>query len=413
METELISKRYALLAPWLDERRLRLYVAAEALALGYGGTALVSQATGVSRPTITVGCKALLAAGQRQPLPAAAGRIRNPGGGRKRTVEADATLRADLESLIDPVTRGDPEAPLRWTSQSVRKLADELNRMGHQTSQRMVAALLQEMGYSLQANRKTLEGSSPPDRDAQFEHIHQQVKALQTSAPPVISVDTKKKARVGAFKNLGRELRPKGDPVRVRVHDFELPELGKVAPYGVYDQTQNMGWVNVGTDHDTAAFAVASIRRWWNTMGPQVYPNAQRLLITADSGGSHGDRTRLWKTELQTVAQATGLEISVRPGLELSVRHLPPGTSKWNKIEHRLFSYISQNWRGKPLVSHEVIVNLIASTTPGTGLTVRCELDTTTYPKGIRITDQELKQVHIIRDPCHGAWNYTIKPHSA
>jgi Rhodopirellula transposase DDE domain len=405
METELIRKRYALLAPLLDERRLRLYVAAEALALGYGGTALVSQATGVSRPTITVGCKELLAAGQSQPLPAAAGRIRKPGGGRKRTVEADATLRADLESLIDPVTRGDPESPLRWTSKSVRKLADELNRMGHQTSHRMVAALLQEMGYSLQANRKTLEGSSHPDRDAQFEHIHQQVKAFQASDQPVISVDTKKKELVGEFKNLGRELRPKGDPVRVRVHDFELPELGKVAPYGVYDQTQNMGWVNVGTDHDTAAFAVASIRRWWHTMGQQVYPNAQRLLITADSGGSNGYRTRLWKTELQKVANDTGLEISVC--------HLPPGTSKWNKIEHRLFSYISQNWRGKPLVSHEVIVNLIASTTTRTGLTVRCELDTNKYPKGIRITDKELKQVHIIRDPFHGEWNYTIKPHSS
>lgn len=403
METELIRKRYALLAPLLDERRLRLYVGAEALALGYGGTALVSQATGISRPTLTAGCKDLLAAGQSQSLPAAAGRIRKPGGGRQRTVKADATLRTDLESLIDPVTRGDPESPLRWTSKSVRKLADELKRMGHQTSHRMVAIVLQEMGYSLQGNRQTLEGSSPPDRDAQFEHIHQQVKAFQACDQPIISVETKKKELIGDFKNPGRELRPKGDPVRVRVHDFELAEMGKVAPYGVYDQTQNMGWVNVGTDHDTAAFAVASIRRWWNTMGQQVYPNAQRLLITADSGGSHGYRTRLWKTELQKVANETGLEISVC--------HLPPGTSKWNKIEHRLFSYMSQNWRGKPLVSHEVMVNLIASTTTRTGLTVRCELDTNKYPKGIRITDKELKQVHIIRDPFHGEWNYTIKPH--
>lgn len=403
METELIRKRYALLAPLLDERRLRLYVGAEALALGYGGTALVSQATGISRPTITAGCKDLLAAGQSPSLPAAAGRIRKPGGGRQRTVKADATLRTDLESLIDPVTRGDPESPLRWTSKSVRKLADELKRMGHQTSHRMVAIVLQEMGYSLQGNRQTLEGSSPPDRDAQFEHIHQQVKAFQACDQPIISVDTKKKELIGDFKNPGRELRPKGDPVRVRVHDFELAEMGKVAPYGVYDQTQNMGWVNVGTDHDTAALAVASIRRWWNTMGQQVYPNAQRLLITADSGGSHGDRTRLWKTELQKVANETGLEISVC--------HLPPGTSKWNKIEHRLFAYMSQNWRGKPLVSHEVMVNLIASTTTRTGLTVRCELDTNKYPKGIRITDKELKQVHIIRDPFHGEWNDTIKPH--
>jgi hypothetical protein len=403
METELIRKRYALLAPLLDERRLRLYIGAEALALGYGGTALVSQATRISRPTITAGCKELLAAGQSQSLPAAAGRIRTPGGGRQRTVKTDATLRTDLESLIDPVTRGDPASPLRWTSKSVRKLADELKQLGHQTSHRMVAVLLQELGYSLQANRKTLEGSSHPDRDAQFEHIHQQVKAFQACDQPIIAVDTKKQELIGDFKNPGRELRPKGDPVRVRGHDFELPELGKVAPYGVYDQTQNMGWVNVGTDHDTAAFAVASIRRWWNTMGQQVYPNAQRLLITADSGGSNGYRTRLWKTELQKVADETALAISVC--------HLPPGTSQWNKIEHRLFSYISQNWRGTPLVSHEVIVHLIASTTTRTGLTVRCELDTNKYPKGIRITDKELKQVHITRDPFHGEWNYTIKPH--
>jgi hypothetical protein len=394
-----------LLAPWLDERRLRLYVGAEALALGYGGTALVTQATGVSRPTITAGCKELLAAGKRQPLQDASGRIRNPGGGRKRTVDADETLRTDLESLIDPVTRGDPESPLRWTSKSVRTLADELQRIGHQTSHRMVAALLQAMGYRLQANRKTLEGSAHPDRDAQFAHIHQTVKAFQASNQPVISVDTKKKELVGDFKNTGRELRPKGAPERVRVHDFEIPELGKVAPDGVYDQTQKMGWVNVGTDHDTAAFAVASIRRWWHTMGQQVYPNAHRVLITADSGGSNGYRTRLWKTELQKVATETGLE--------LSVCHLPPGTSKWNKIEHRLFSYLSQNWRGQPLVSHEVIVNLIASTTTRTGLTVRCELDTNKYPKGLRITDKELHRVNIIRDPFHGEWNYTIKPHSS
>jgi transposase len=405
MATDLIRKRYDLLAPLLDERRLRLYVGAEALALGYGGTALVSHATGVSRPTITSGCKELLAAGKRQPLQDASGRIRKPGGGRKRTVEADETLRTDLESLIEPVTRGDPESPLRWTSKSVRKLADERQRMGHQTSHRMVAALLQEMGYSLQANRKTLEGSSHPDRDAQFEHIHQTVKAFQASDQPVISVDTKKKELVGDFKNTGRELRSRGAPESVRVHDFEIPELGKVAPSGVYDQTQNMGWVNVGTDHDTAAFAVASIRRWWHTMGQQVYPHAHRVLITADSGGSNGYRTRLWKTELQKVANETGLEISVC--------HLPPGTSKWNKIEHRLFSYISQNWRGKPLVSHEVIVNLIASTTTRTGLTVRCALDTNTYPKGIRITNKELTQVNIIRDQFHGEWNYTIKPHAS
>ena len=401
----MLKKRYALLAPVLDERRLRLFVGAEALALGYGGPTLVSQATGVSRPTITAGCKELLAAGQRHPPPEASGRIRRAGGGRKRTSETDKALRTDLESLIEPVTRGDPESPLRWTSKSVRKLADELKRMGHQTSHRMVAALLHEMDYSLQANRKTLEGSAHPDRDAQFAHIHQQVKAFQAAEQPVISVDTKKKELVGNFKNQGRELRPKGTPERVRVHDFEIPELGKVAPYGVYDPTQNTGWVNVGTDHDTAAFAVASIRRWWHMMGQQTYPHAQRVLITADSGGSNGYRTRLWKTELQKLANETGLEITVC--------HLPPGTSKWNKIEHRLFSYISQNWRGKPLVSHQVIVNLIASTTTRTGLTVRCALDTTTYPKGIKITDKAFKQVNIIRDPFHGEWNYAIKPNDS
>jgi transposase len=405
MESELLKKRYALLAPVLDERRLRLFVGAEALALGYGGPTLVSQATGVSRPTITAGCKELLAAGKRHPPPEASGRIRKAGGGRKRTSATDETLRTDLESLIEPVTRGDPESPLRWTAKSVRKLADELKRMGHQTSHRMVAALLHELDYSLQANRKTLEGSAHPDRDAQFAHIHQQVKAFQAAAQPVISVDTKKKELVGNFKNQGRELRPKGTPERVRVHDFEIPELGKVAPYGVYDPTQNTGWVNVGTDHDTAAFAVASLRRWWHMMGQQTYPHAQRVLITADSGGSNGYRTRLWKTELQKLVNETGLEITVC--------HLPPGTSKWNKIEHRLFSYISQNWRGKPLVSHQVIVNLIASTTTRTGLTIRCALDTNTYPKGIKITDKAFKQVNIIRDPFHGEWNYTIKPNDS
>lgn len=404
METELVRKRYELLAPLLDERRLRLYVGAEALALGYGGISVVSQATGVSRPTITAGCQELLGASKIPPPQDASGHIRTPGGGRKRTITTDKTLRTDLESLIEPVTRGDPESPLRWTSKSVRKLADELQRMGHQTSHRLVAALLHEMDYSLQANRKTLEGSTHPDRDAQFEYLHQRVKEFQAADQPVIAVDTKKKELVGDFKNHGRELRPKGEPARVRVHDFEIPALGKVAPYGVYDQTQNTGWVNVGTDHDTAAFAVESIRRWWNTMGQQVYPNAHRLLIPADSGGSNGYRTRLWKTELQQLAN--------EPGLALSVCHLPPGTSKWNKIEHRLFSSISQNWRGKPLVSHEVIVNLIASTTTRTGLTVRCELDTNRYPQGIKITDEALHQVNITSDQFHGEWNYTIKPNS-
>ena len=406
MEKELLTKRFELLAPLLDERQLRLYVAAEAMVLGRGGISLASQATGISRPTITIGCKELLLQETKKSAPSSAtARIRKEGGGRKRTIDLDETLRSDLERLIEPVTRGDPESPLRWTSKSVRKLADELEKMGHKTSHRMVAELLHEMDYSLQANRKTAEGSSHPDRNAQFEYIHKKVKEFQSCSQPVISVDTKKKERVGDFKNGGRELRPKGDPERVRVYDFEIPELGKVAPYGVYDPARNAGWVNVGTDHDTATFAVESIRRWWITMGREAYPGADRLLITADGGGSNGARVRLWKIELQKLANETGLVISVS--------HLPPGTSKWNKIEHRLFSYISQNWRGKPLVSHEVIVNLIASTTTRTGLTIKCQLDTNKYTKGIKITDAELRQVNIIRDEFHGEWNYAIHPDSA
>jgi len=402
MDKELITKRFELLAPLLDERQLRLYVAAEAMVLGRGGISLASQATGVSRPTITTGCKELVELDATRGAPNITGRVRKIGGGRKRTIDLDETLGSDLEGLIEPVTRGDPESPLRWTCKSVRKLADELKRMGHKTSHRMVAELLREMGYSLQANRKTLEGSDHPDRNAQFEYIHKKVKEFQSCGQPVVSVDTKKKELVGDFKNGGRELRPKGDPEKVRVHDFEIRELGKAAPYGVYDQTRNVGWVNVGTDHDTSAFAVESIRRWWITMGRESYPEANRLLISADGGGSNGSRVRLWKTELQKFSNETGMVISVC--------HLPPGTSKWNKIEHRLFSYITQNWRGKPLVSHEVIVNLIASTTTRTGLTVKCELDTNKYPKGIKITDEELRQVKIIRDGFHGEWNYAIQP---
>jgi hypothetical protein len=401
MIKEMISKRFKHLAPLLDEKQLRLYVATEALVIGRGGISLASQATGVSRPTITAGCKELLEQEATKRIPATA-RVRKIGGGRKRTTDFDETLRSDLEGLVEPVTRGDPESPLRWTSKSVRKLADELKKMGHKTSHRMVAELLREMDYSLQANRKTAEGSSHPDRNNQFEHIYREVKEFQSCGQPVISVDTKKKERVGDFKNGGRELRPKGDPEKVRVYDFEIPELGKVAPYGVYDQTRNSGWVNVGTDHDTATFAVESIRKWWITMGREAYPNADRLLITADGGGSNGARVRLWKIELQKFANETGLVVSVS--------HFPPGTSKWNKIEHRLFSYISQNWRGKPLVSHEVIVNLIASTTTRKGLTVKCELDTKKYTKGIKITDKELKRVNIVRDEFHGEWNYSIHP---
>lgn len=406
MEKELIKKRFEFLAPLLNERQLRLYVAAEALVLGRGGITVASQATGISRPTITIGCKELLDQKAKEAAAISPSlRARKKGGGRKRTIEVDETLRSDLEGLIEPVTRGDPESPLRWTAKSVRNLADELKKMGHKTSHRMVAELLHEMDYSLQANRKTAEGGSHPDRNAQFEYIHGKVKEFQSCSEPVISVDTKKKERVGDFKNGGRELRPKGNPEKVRVYDFEIPELGKVAPYGIYDQTRNAGWVNVGTDHDTATFAVESIRKWWITMGREAYPKAGRLLITADGGGSNGARVRLWKIELQMFANETGLVVSVC--------HFPPGTSKWNKIEHRLFSYISQNWRGKPLVSHEVIVNLIASTTTRTGLIVKCELDTKKYPKGIKVSDEELRQVNIVRDEFHGEWNYAIHPQSA
>ena len=330
------------------------------------------------------------------------GRVRRAGGGRKKTVDTDVTLKKDLERLIDPVTRGDPESPLRWTSKSVRKLSEELIRAGHQTSHRMVAELLHELGYSLQANRKTLEGSKHEDRDAQFQHINERVKQHLAGQEPVISVDTKKKELVGDFKNGGKELRPKGEPEKVRVHDFVIPELGRAAPYGVYDIGNNTGWVSVGVDHDTATFAVETIRRWWLGMGKPAYPNATRLLITADSGGSNGSRLRLWKFELQKLADETGLTILIC--------HLPPGTSKWNKIEHRLFSFISQNWRGKPLVSHQVIVDLIAATSTRAGLKVRAEIDSNLYPQGIKVSDDQIAALNIERDPFHGEWNYTIKP---
>ena len=354
--------RFEKLAPFLDERMRRLVAASESLAIGFGGTSQVSRQTGVSRRAIIRGIKELDEAPSVQ-----GGRVRRPGGGRKRTVDKDASLKTDLERLVDPVTRGDPESPLRWTCKSVRKLAEELNRLGHQTNHRMVAELLHELGYSLQANRKTLEGSSHADRDQQFQHINQHVTEFLQQQQPVISVDTKKKELVGNLKNHGAELRPKGDPEPVRVHDFVIPELGRAAPYGVYDLANNSGWVSVGVDHDTSAFAVETIRRWWYRMGQQSYPQATELLITADSGGSNGSRVRLWKVELQRLADETGLE--------LRVCHLPPGTSKWNKIEHRLFSFISQNWRGKPLVSHQVIVDLIAATSTKTGLKVRAQID--------------------------------------
>ncbi len=397
-DEEAIRRRFELLDPHLDERTRRLIAAAEAEAIGFGGVARVARATGFSRLTIRRGIKELKAA----PSPPEGRRIRRPGGGRKRTVDTDLTLRADLEKLVQPTERGEPESPLRWTCKSVRCLAKELKRMGHLTSHRMVAEMLHEMGYSLQGNSKTLEGASHPDRDAQFEHINRQAQEHFATTDPVISVDTKKKELVGAFKNGGRELRPAGQPEKVRVHDFVIPELGRAIPYGVYDLATNSGWVSVGVDHDTSTFAVEAVRRWWKSMGSERYPQARRLLITADGGGSNGSRAHLWKVELQKLADELGMPITVS--------HFPPGTSKWNKIEHRLFSFISQNWRGKPLISHEVIVNLIAATTTATGLKVRAELDTAAYPVGQKVSPQDIAAVNLRRNSFHGEWNYTIVP---
>ncbi|HLE82547.1 MAG TPA: ISAzo13 family transposase [Dehalococcoidia bacterium] len=398
INVEGIRGRYQALAHLVDERVRRLALAAEAVAIGRGGQAAVARALGVSPRTIRRGTREL-----RDPERSVEkGRIRRVGGGRKRTVEHDPKLREDLEKLVEPTTRGDPESPLRWTCKSVRKLAEELRRQGHQTSHRIVAELLHELGYSLQANRKTLEGSGHPDRNAQFAHLNQAVQLQLSLGEPVISVDTKKKELVGPFKNSGRELRPKGQPEEVLVHDFLIPELGRVSPYGVYDVAQNEAWVSVGVDHDTATFAVESIRRWWRSMGQPLYPKATRLLITADAGGSNGYRLRLWKLELQKLADETGIE--------MAVCHFPPGTSKWNKIEHRLFSAISQNWRGKPLVSHEVVVNLIGATTTRGGLRVRTGLDTNQYPAGRIVSDDEIEALYLRRDAFHGEWNYSLLP---
>ena len=392
-----IRRRFRLIERHLDERLRRLVAAAEVAAAG--SVSAVARATGVSRRAIRAGVKELKARGVAALAP---GRIRRPGGGRKRTVDQDPTLVTDLEQLIEPTTRGDPQAPLRWTCKSVRRLAAELTRQGHRTSHRMVAAQLQQLGYSLQANRKTIEGTRHPDRNAQFEHINARVRAYLRQGEPAISVDTKKKELVGNFKNAGREWRPRGHPQPVQVHDFVQPELGRAIPYGVYDLGANTGWVSVGIDHDTAAFAVASIRRWWQAMGRRAYPRARRLLITADAGGSNGPRVRLWKVELQTLADHLR-----RP---ISVCHFPPGTSKWNKIEHRLFSFISQNWRGQPLVSHAVIVNLIAATTTPTGLRVRARVDTNRYPSGLTVSRDALAAVRLRPASFHGDWNYTILP---
>ena len=393
-----IKLRYRTLSPVLDERARRRFAASEALAAGRGGIAAVSAATGIARSTIGRGLDEL----RGKASDTAQGGIRRAGAGRKPLTQTDPTLLSDLERIVDPSTRGDPLSPLKWTTKSLSKLAAALQAMGHSVGRDVVGTLLKGLGYSLQANRKTLEGSHHVDRDAQFGHIARTVQRAIDADQPAISVDTKKKELVGAFKNGGREWRPAGSPETVRVHDFVDPILGRASPYGVYDIAADKGWVRVGIDHDTASFAVNAIRSWWNAMGRERYPNAHRLTITADGGGSNGSRVRLWKIELQKLADELGLAITVL--------HLPPGTSKWNKIEHRLFSFISRNWRGRPLVDYQTIVELIGATTSTTGLTVRCQLDQTLYPAGVKISDADMGELHITPDTFHGEWNYTISP---
>jgi len=394
-----LRAKFEAVLPHLDERQQRLVMAGEARSLGHGGIAAVAVATGASRSRISLGV-AELEAGEA-PL----GRARRAGGGRKSLTQTDRGLVDALLALVEPTRRGDPESPLCWTTSSTRKLADELTAAGHKVGPDTVARLLREQGFSLQANSKTLEGADHPDRDAQFSYLNDQATDHLNTGDPVISVDTKKKELVGEYKNGGREWRPAGEPEKVKVHDFIDRQLGEANPYGVYDLAADTGWVSVGTDHDTAAFAVETIRRWWNTIGVNAYPNASRLLITADGGGSNSSRTRLWKTELATLANQTGLQITVC--------HLPPGTSKWNKIEHRLFSHISMNWRGRPLISHDVIVQTIAATTTRTGLRVHAELDTSTYPTGLTIPDSTMKALSesgtLARHEWHPDWNYTLK----
>jgi transposase len=400
-ENAAVRQRFLILEDCLDERLRRLVAAAEAKVLGYGGVSVVAKATGVSRRAITVGL-AEIERGTRPERSHGTARIRKEGGGRKRASDLDKNLRADLEGLVEPLARGDPESPLRWTCKSLRHLAQELKAQGHEISHTAIGDLLHDLGYSLQANQKTKEGGSHPDRNAQFEFINRRTRRELAIGNPVISVDTKKKELVGDFKNSGRQYRPKGEPENVRVHDFIIPGLGRANPYGVYDLAHNMGWVSVGVDHDTAAFAVETIRRWWKSMGAPLHPHAKRLQIVADGGGSNGSRVRLWKSELQKLAEELGFPIRVC--------HLPPATSKWNKIEHRLFSFITMNWRGQPLVSHEVIVNLIKATTTVQGLKVDAAIDTNEYPSGVTISDEEMADINIVKDKFHGDWNYTIAP---
>ena len=399
-----VRQKYEALVPLLHERARRRWAACEAVALGRGGISTVATATGLSRPMIRRGITELgNDADHQQQANQGADSIRRPGGGRLPLTATDRTLLRDLENLVDPATRGDPMSPLRWTCKSTRHLAEALVGLGHEVSHQTVARLLTDLEYSLQANRKTEEGHDHPDRNAQFEHINHTVRSFQRRGQPVVSVDTKKKELVGNYKNAGQEWQPKGRPRRVKSKDFPDKELGKVAPYGVYDVTANEGWVSVGITHDTAEFAVHTVRRWWQRMGRWVYGTASELLITADAGGSNGPRNRMWKVRLQ------GLADDLR--MKIRVCHFPPGTSKWNKIEHRMFCHITENWRGQPLVSHAVIVNLIGSTTTRGGLRIETELDTQNYETGIEVTDEEMEAVRLKRDKFHGEWNYTIQPH--
>ena len=397
IDSDAIRERFTSLSPHLDERGRRLFAATEANSAGYGGIAAVTRITGIAASTIGRGVGELA-----QNVGLEAGRLRRPGGGRKPLVANDPGLLPALLALVEPTARGDPMSALRWTCKSLRRLAAELTALGHPVSHTVVGELLTQQKFSLQANRKTREGGDHPDRDAQFLHIDQSVADALAAKQPVISVDTKKKELVGDFKNAGREWRPRGRPEEVRVHDFLIKELGRAVPYGIYDLAANAGWVSVGMDNDTAAFSVQTIRRWWYSVGRVRYPDAKSLVITADGGGSNGSRVRLWKRELHRLASEIGIDIMVH--------HLPPGTSKWNKIEHRLFSYISQNWRAKPLVSYRVIVDLIGATTTNSGLEVHCELDTNAYPKGIAVSDQEFDAINMTRAKFHGEWNYTIHP---
>jgi hypothetical protein len=397
-----LRRKFDLLQPLMNERMRRNWAAAEAMEIGWGGVSAVVSATGLSHNTIDLGIRELEGGVSLDPPEVPPSRVRRVGGGRKPVTQDDASLLPDLESLVDPATRGDPQSPLRWTCKSTRKLAEELQGKGHAVGYRTVAVLLRRLNYSLQSNRKTREGASHPDRNAQFEYINAQVCRFQKRGQPVVSVDTKKKELVGDFKNGGREYQPKGRPEEVRTHDFMDKELGKAIPYGVYDMTANEGWVSVGIDHDTAYFAVESMRRWWSNMGSKVYPGAKELLVTADGGGSNGSRLRLWKVAIQELADATGLRIKVC--------HFPPGTSKWNKIEHRMFCHITQNWRGRPLRSLGVIVNLIGNTRTEAGLKIKAELDNNPYGIGIKVSDEQLAALRMKKDDFHGEWNYTISP---